>query len=165
MTDALDGSSYVYDAQNKLTSATGGTITDTFTYDGLNRQVSRTVNGVTTYNVYDGWDLIAEYAPAATTPSAAYLNGTGGIVKNLVSNKYYYQDASGSTSHLAGGAGSLLEWYRYDLQRTPTIYDANDNGRGARRGLLFRRHKTPVSFVEINRRADARYFKRLTPCA
>jgi len=124
MTAGLDESSYAYDAQNRLTSATKNAVTDTFAYDSLNRQVSRTVGAVTTYNVYDGWGLIVEYAPAGTTPSNAYLSGAGGMVKNLVTNKYYYQDASGSTSHLAGGTGALVEWYRYDLQGTPIIYDS-----------------------------------------
>src|SRR5712691_3510578 len=40
------------------------------------------------------------------------------------SSFYYYQDGSGSTSHLADSAGNLLEWYRYDLQGTPIFYNA-----------------------------------------
>src|SRR5712691_6456410 len=40
------------------------------------------------------------------------------------SSFYYYQDGSGSTSHLADSAGNLLEWYRYDLQGTPLFYNA-----------------------------------------
>ena len=112
MTTGVDGSTYTHDSLNRLFTATTAGITETFRYDGLNRQVSRRIVQ-STYNVYDGCELIAEYAAGATTPSAAYLDGSGGMVKNLVSNKYYYQDASGSTSHLAGG--SLLEWYRYDL--------------------------------------------------
>jgi RHS repeat-associated protein len=48
-------------------------------------------------------------------------------VKNLVTNQYYYQDASGSTSHLADSTGHLLEWYRYDLQGTPTVYDPGNS--------------------------------------
>src|SRR5205814_6567447 len=34
-----------------------------------------------------------------------------------------YQDASGSTSHLADNSGALKEWYRYDLQGAPSVYD------------------------------------------
>jgi hypothetical protein len=37
MTSGLDGSSYAYDAQNRLTSATKDGVTDTFAYDSLNR--------------------------------------------------------------------------------------------------------------------------------
>ena len=121
LTTGLDGSTYTYDAQNRLLSATKAGVTETFKYDGLNRQASRTVNGVTTYNVYDGWNLTEEYQ-AGGTVTAAYLHGTGGLVKNLITNNYYYQDGSGSTSHLADSTGHLLEWYRYDLQGTPVFY-------------------------------------------
>ena len=76
--------------------------------------------------VYDGWDLIGEYAAGAATPTNAYVSGAGGLVKNLITNNYYYQDASGSTSHLAGSNGHLLEWYRYDLQGTPIFYNAGN---------------------------------------
>jgi RHS repeat-associated protein len=94
-----------------------------FKYDGLNRQVSRTVNGgLPFYSVYDGWNLIAEYQNAVL--KGAYLSGSGGLIKNFVTGRYYYQDSSGSTSHLASSSGNLLEWYRYDLQGTPVFYNA-----------------------------------------
>jgi RHS repeat-associated protein len=121
MTTGFDGSTYTYDAQDRLLSATESGVTETFDYDGLNRQVSRTVAGVTTYNVYDGWALIEEYQSGGMT--AAYLHGATGLVKDLTTNNYYYQDGSGSTSHLADSAGNLLEWYRYDLQGTPVFYN------------------------------------------
>jgi RHS repeat-associated protein len=123
----FDGSTYIYDAQNRLTSATTGSVTMTFKYDGLNRQVSRTVNGLTTYNVYDGWNLMGEYANGATTPSAGYIHGVGGLIKEKMANNYYYQDGSGSTSHLADHSGLLLESYLYDLEGLPGFYDPNGN--------------------------------------
>src|SRR5204863_9895064 len=36
-------------------------------------------------------------------------------------------DGSGSTSHIADQDGYLREWYRYDLQGKPFIYDGNNN--------------------------------------
>jgi RHS repeat-associated protein len=121
LTTGVDGSSYVYDAQNRLTSASGSGTTETFAYDGLNRQVSRTINGVTTYNVWDGWDLIIEYQGSTATAARVYGAG-GGLVTDLNQN-CYYQDGSGSTSHLADSSGHLLEWYRYDLQGAPIFYN------------------------------------------
>jgi RHS repeat-associated protein len=133
MTTGFDGSTYIYDAQNRLLSATSYGVTMTFTYDGLNRQVSRDVTppgdgpeSATTFSVWDGWDLIEEYH-ADGTIIAAYLYGAGGLIKNLTSGNHYYQDASGSSSHLTDSTGHLLEWYRYDLQGTPFFYDTNDN--------------------------------------
>jgi RHS repeat-associated protein len=120
----FDGSTYQYDAQNRLVGAPNMT----FKYDGLNRQVSRSVTGQpTTYSVWDGWDLVEEYQMPGPAVQARYLHGPTGLVKNLTSGNYYYQDASGSTSHLADGTGHLLEWYRYDLQGTPIINDDPSN--------------------------------------
>jgi RHS repeat-associated protein len=118
----FDGSMYQYDAQNRLTSAAGMT----FKYDGLNRQVSRTWNGTTTFSVWDGWDLVEEYQGA--TPTAAYVYGATGLIAGALNGQvyYYYQDGSGSTSHLADNNGVLKEWYRYDLHGTPFFYNAND---------------------------------------
>jgi RHS repeat-associated protein len=121
----LDLSSYTYDAQNRLTGAIKSGVTEVFTYDGLNRQVSRNVGGVATYNVWDGWNLVAEYHDPASV-LAKYVYGTGGLVKEMVSNNYYYQDGSGSTSDLANSSGVLQEWYRYDLQGTPFFYNSSD---------------------------------------
>jgi RHS repeat-associated protein len=77
----------------------------------------------TTYFIYDGWDLIGEYASGATTASRAYVYGVGGLVEDS-NGEYYYQDGSGSTSHLASSIGTLNEYYRYDLHGAPLFYNA-----------------------------------------
>ena len=132
-------STYGFDAQNRVTSAGKGNVNMYFTYDGLNRQVSRTVGGVTTYNVWDGWDLIEEYQSGGTV-AAKYVYGMGGLIKELVNNRYYYQDGSGSTSHLADGSGNLKEWYRYDLQGAPFFYNPNDTQRSPNQSGFNVRH-------------------------
>src|ERR1700730_17029859 len=117
MTTGLDGSTYSYDAQNRLISATKGSTTLGFEYDGLGRNVSD--------GIYDGWNLIGRYK--GTIPfGPSYLYGAGGFVKNPDNNQYFYQDANGSTSHLADSTGHLQEWYRYDLQGSPIVYDASN---------------------------------------
>lgn len=125
MTTGFDGSTYSYDAQNRLVNVIKGGVTMTFAYDGLNRQVTRTADPIgegpdwgTTFSVWDGWDLIEEYQ-SGNNVTAQYLYGPGGLIKNLTTNNRYFQDASGSTSHLADASGHLLESYRYDLQGTP----------------------------------------------
>jgi RHS repeat-associated protein len=123
--DVSSRSAYTYDAQNRLTQATKPGVTATFKYDGLNRQVSRTVGGVTTYSGWDGWDLMQEYqGNQGSTITGTYVHGASGLVKEMRSNNYYYQDGSGSTSHLASSNGALVEWYRYDLHGTPIFYNA-----------------------------------------
>lgn len=128
-----DGSTYNYDAQNRLTSVSGSA-SESFKYDGLNHQVSRTVNGVTTFNVWDGWDLIEEYQSAGGgAMTAGYVYGAGGLILDTqignIDFNYHYQDGTGSTSHIADSNGDLLEWYRYDLQGTPFFYAHNDTQR------------------------------------
>lgn len=129
MTTGLDGSTYTYDAQDRVLTATKGSTTYTFTYDGLNRQVTRKIGTASPiYNIYDGWDLIGEYNGGSTSPTTAYLTGAGGLVKlmTLSSSYFYYQDASGCTSHLADNSGNLVEWYRYDLHGAPSVYDPSN---------------------------------------
>src|SRR5712691_9876552 len=104
--------------------------TEIFAYDGMNRQVSRRIGTATPlYNIYDGWNLIGEYQPTSTTPLNAYLYGAAGLVKLMTASSsfYYYQDASGCTSHLADNTGHLVEWYRYDLQGTPIFYNSSNS--------------------------------------
>ena len=130
-TTGLDNSTYSYDAQNRvLTTQKPGGPSMSITYDGLNRQVSRTFNGTTTYNVWDGWNLVQEYhvSQRVAAVDATYVYGATGLVRDMESpNHYYYQDASGSTSHVANNSGSLMEWYRYDLDGNPIFYDATDH--------------------------------------
>jgi RHS repeat-associated protein len=114
----FNGSTYTYDAQNRLTNARNGGTTATFYYDGKNRQIARNINNVIRISVWDGWELIEEYA-SATTHAAAYLQGSHGVIKSLLNNIYYYQDKMGSTTHVASATGQLLESYKYDLYGIP----------------------------------------------
>jgi len=118
-----------YDAQNRLISASKGGVTMNFKYDGLNRQVWRRVAGQpNTFSVWDGWDLIEEYQAGGAT-TAAYVYGASGLIAGVTSGyfNYYYQDGSGSTSHIADENGNLREWYRYDLQGTPFVNGDSNN--------------------------------------
>jgi RHS repeat-associated protein len=103
----------------------------TIKYDGLNRQVSRKIgtSGTPTFSVWDGWNLIEEYQSAiGGVSTAAYLYGAGGLITGVTNSQfnYYFQDASGSTSHVTDSNGALLEWYRYDLQVAPVFYNNSD---------------------------------------
>jgi RHS repeat-associated protein len=119
-----NGWTYTYDVQYRLTKAVNGSTTAYFYYDGKNRQVARSINGVVTLSVWDDWELIEEYG-TGNVITAKYLQGAHGPIKDFVNNNiYYYQDSLGSTSHIASSTGALLESYRYNLNGTPTYWDA-----------------------------------------
>ena len=120
--------SYVYDAQNRLTKVMEGTTTlAQYWYDGLNRQITRNVNGAITYHVWDGWNLIEERGPGNALQNA-YLYGAGEIVENVTTQQFYFQEVSGSTSHLSDAAGNLLEEYTYSGFGQPNFYNAAGGG-------------------------------------
>ena len=143
-TIGLDGSTYTYDAQNRLKQASKNGATMTFTYDGLNRQVSRRLGtGTTYYSVWDGWGLVEDYHKSVNNAvvDASYVYGSTGLIRDMESpNHYYYQDASGSTSHLANNSGNLVEWYRYDLDGNPIFYDSTDHVRSPNQSVYSVRH-------------------------
>jgi RHS repeat-associated protein len=121
----VDGWSFSYDAQNRLISASKGSTSATFAYDAKNRQIARSINGVITFSVWDDWELVEEYT-TGNIVSAKYLQGAHGPVKSLLNNVfYYYQDSLGSTSHIAGANGQLIEYYKYDLYGKPTYWNAS----------------------------------------
>jgi len=116
---------YVYDAQNRLTSVSYGGVTTNFTYDGLNRKISQSVvGGATTYNVCDGWNLIEERG-AGNALLNSYIYGAGEIVERIAGSTahFYYQDGLGSTSHVSDAAGGLLESYKYGTFGQTSVYD------------------------------------------
>jgi RHS repeat-associated protein len=123
-----NGWTYIYNAQNQLTTVQyGGTTVATYWYDGLHRQIRQTLNGGSpTFNVWDGWNLIEERGTGNTLQNA-YVYGAGEIVEKITGTTpyFYYQDGSGSTSHLSDAAGNLLESYTYSGFGQPTFYDAN----------------------------------------
>ncbi len=73
----LAGSSFVYDAENRMVSSTVGGVAAAYVYDGDGRRVQKTAGGVTTTFVYDaGGSLAAEYAsggPQAAPCAPCYL--------------------------------------------------------------------------------------------
>ena len=67
--------SFVYDAENRLVSANGGT--KTLTYDPLGRLFQITSGSSTTQLLYDGDRLVAEYNGSGGTLWRRYVHGTG----------------------------------------------------------------------------------------
>src|ERR1043166_8027415 len=82
-------------------------------------------------SIYDGWNAIIQYGATNNWTNASWYGPDGVLAEmNGVTWVAYwcYHDASGSTTALADGTG-LLEWYRYDLDGTPMIYEPDGSSR------------------------------------
>jgi RHS repeat-associated protein len=128
--NSQDGWSYLYDAQNRIISASANGINATFAYDSRNRCVSRAINGTVTFFYYDGWNLIEEQ-DSSSALIARYVNGA--VVDQVIarvagsSTYYYHQDALGSTTSLTDASGNVIERYTYDVFGAPIFRDGNNN--------------------------------------
>jgi RHS repeat-associated protein len=120
----INGWTYMYDAQGRLTNASNGTITVSMTYDGRNRCATRTVNGTTSFFYYDGWNLVEENETGGAQLKQ-YIHGTS--IDELVARKdaggsiYYLQDVLGNVTHLTNTAGNMAEQYSYDVFGLPVV--------------------------------------------
>ncbi len=126
----LDGWTYTYDAQSRLTKATNGSTTVAFAYDPRNRCVQQTFGGKTTFFYYDNWNLVEERT-AQDELLAQYVHGAG--VDELLwkasaeGTVYYHHDALGNVTHLTNAAGEVVEKYAYDVFGEPAIADSSGN--------------------------------------
>lgn len=122
-----DGSStFVYDVENRLVSASGGT-TATLTYDPLGRLFR--VAGATTDTrfLYDGDEIVAEY-DANGTLSRRYVHSDAvddpvvqyvGAGVGSAARSYLMPDERGSIVALVGSAGSAQAKNNYDEYGIP----------------------------------------------
>lgn len=130
-----DGSAaYVYDVENRLTSATGA-VTETLTYDPLGRlsQTSGGSAGATRF-LYDGDELVAEYDSSGTL-LRRYVHGAGdddpliwyeGAMVSATTRRSLQTDHQGSVVSIADGTGALIQIDSYDDYGIP---DAGNVGR------------------------------------
>jgi RHS repeat-associated protein len=126
-TEGSNTTTYSYDYENRLVSASNATTAAAYGYDPFGKRLAKTVNGTTTYYLYDNEDIIAEYDGGGAL-KASYLHGQGidePISMTRGSNTYFYTfDGLGSVNELTDSSGSVAESYAYDafgnLQTPPT---------------------------------------------
>ena len=118
-TDSAGTTSYTWDFENRLTSATlpgtGGTVT--FKYDPFGRRIYKSSSSGTTIFAYNGDNLI-ETANAGGAVISRYAQGQG-IDQPLAQSSagatsYYEVDELGSVTSLTNAAGALTQTYIYD---------------------------------------------------
>src|SRR5882762_9200696 len=86
----------VYDAENRVLSATNGSASGTYTYDGNSLRVQKVSGGTTTIYIFSGTKVIAEYSStSAPYPLAReYIYSGGALLAKIESGatKYYHPD-------------------------------------------------------------------------
>jgi len=114
----------VYDAENRLLSATNGGASGTYSYDGKSLRVTKASGSTTTVYIFSGTKVIAEYdnGAAPSSPSREYVYSGGALLARIDSSgtKYYHQDqlssrlvtdSSGNTSAQLGHFPFGESWY------------------------------------------------------
>ena len=106
---------YVWDYENRMTSASDGTTTVSYQYDALGRRTKRTQGTTVTKFIYDGQDVLADDNAGTLTK---YLNGAGIDNKLRVqtgsSVSYFLTDHLGSPNGLANSSGGVTASTNYD---------------------------------------------------
>jgi RHS repeat-associated protein len=86
----------VYDAENRVLSATNGGASGTYSYDGNSLRVKKVSGSTTTIYIFSGTKVIAEYSgTSAPYPLAReYIYSGGALLAKIESGatKYYHQD-------------------------------------------------------------------------
>jgi len=131
LTGNSNGQGYVWDFENRMSSAVVGANTATYAYDALGRRVSKTFGGVTTVFVNDGLQEIAEYegvfvvgSPARSYVFGSYIDEPLMMVAGGVKT-YYHANNLYSVAALTNQVGAVVERYTYDPYGKVKILAAN----------------------------------------
>ena len=113
------GTSYAYDAENRLVWASlTGQVEQTYAYDDQGRRLRKTVGNVTTQYLYDGPDIIGEYATWAS-PTARTTHGPATddplLRATATTAQYFHQDGLGSVVALSNPTGGTDGTQRFDV--------------------------------------------------
>jgi RHS repeat-associated protein len=102
----------VYDAVNRVLSATNGGSAGTYTYDGNSLRVKKVSASTTTVYIFSGTKVVAEYVNGAspTAPTREYIYSGRAVLAKIESGatKYYHQDHL-SNRVVADSNGNVLE--------------------------------------------------------
>jgi len=115
--DTQGTTTYTYDYENRMISATTPLHTAAYIYDPSGTRLGKTVDGAVTYYLYDNKDVIGEYDSSWTLISR-YHHGQGidEPIAMVRGGKTYYHtfDGLGSVAELTTVAGEVFEAYIYD---------------------------------------------------
>ncbi len=126
-----NGSTYTYNADQKLIQGVKGTNTVNFTYDYALRRSSTSLNNtIQEQYIYDGEDVIADYdASWGLLRKYIFAPGTDNILamKTSSTNYYYLKDHLGSVKEMTNTSGNVIEQYDYTEFGQVSFYDGSMN--------------------------------------
>lgn len=139
LTTDPNGSTYVYDAWNRLVAVKNGNTTlESYTYDALNRRITETTGSQLDLYYNTAWQVVEEQAGSSTEAQYVWCpllsdtlverdsDPSGGV---LTLRLYAQQDANGNVTALVDSSGNVQERYVYDPFGSVTVLDANWNQR------------------------------------
>jgi len=107
----------VYDAENRLLSATNGGSSGAYTYDGNGLRVTKASGSTTTVYIFSGSKVIAEYdnGAAVGSPSREYIYSGGALLVKIDSSgtMYYHQDQLSSRLVTDSSGNTLAQMGHY----------------------------------------------------
>lgn len=146
--------SYTYDPMNRLLSATGGSLTQSWTYDHNGNRLSDTTNGSTTYSAFNAGDELCNTATTsggsctapATGATAFTYNGSGDLTGGGALSSATYSTFD-QTVTAATAAGSPSYVYS-DLASDERTYDGTNGFVNGILGMTYQANgRNVVSFV------------------
>jgi RHS repeat-associated protein len=126
-TDGTTKTSYAYDVENRLITASGGH-SATLTYDPLGRLFQVVSGSTTTQFLYDGDQLVAEYDGSSGALLRRYVDGPGedepllwyeGAAVSSATRRSVQTNYQGSVDSVADGSGNLIGINTYDEYGKP----------------------------------------------
>jgi RHS repeat-associated protein len=106
----------VYDAENRLLSATNGSTSGTYSYDGNSLRVKKVSGSTTTVYIFSGTKVIAEYdnGAAVGAPSREHIYSGSSLLAKIEGSttKYFHPDHL-STRVITDSSGNILEQHAH----------------------------------------------------
>jgi RHS repeat-associated protein len=120
-----NGWTFTWDAENRLITAVQGSTVVSNQYDFMSRRVAKSVGGTTHHFLYNGWAMIQEEIGTQTNSYVYGLDLSGsmqgvGTIGGILcaslngTQAFYFFDANGNVSDLAGASGNCFAHYEFD---------------------------------------------------
>jgi len=129
----FNGWTFTWNGENRLATATNGTVTLSFSYDYMGRRIAKAIAGGATFAyTYDGWNLLRERKTVGGTSATKDFiwgldlsqtlqgaGGVGGLLSVILPGEtpvetFAVYDANGNVTEYVNASGTTVAHYEYD---------------------------------------------------